>query len=382
LFSITHWEHQFVDPRNDDARKLLALSLIDTSRFQDAEPLVNDLIARSSKNSEYRSLRASIYRGEGRFQDAVVDLKKAALRKPGDFDIEYNLGFCLAHLGQTSEAEVHLEKALAIHPDSAAAKFQLMNVCHSLGKIDRAQKLADELQSEKSATVKHDLGNSFGAKANELMIAGKYQEAIEQHRLALGGDPTNAETLYNPSMAQHQTGDLAGEKSSLLRALALNPRLAPVHNALGAIYLREGHESEARHEFERGLDLDSQCASCKVHLATILLKAGEATRGNELLRQAVEDDPESEDAHRNYGMALAPAGFMEEARAQLMKAVSLNPNSVESSSDLGMVQGKIHDPNAVDTLERVVELQPESAEAHLNMGIALGDHNRPADALA
>ena len=371
-----------LNPRNDDARKLLALSLIDASRFQDAEPLANDLIARSPNDSEYRYLRASIYRGEGRFQAAAVDLRKAALRKPDDFDIEYNLGFCLAHLGQNSEAEAYLEKALAIHPDSAAAKFQLMNVCRSLGKTDRARKLADELQAEKAATVKHDLGNSFGAKANELMVAGKYPEAIGQYRLALREDPTNAETFYNLSLAQHQTGDLAGERSSLLRALELNPRLAPVHDALGAISLRQGHEAEARHEFERGLDLDPQCASCKVHLATILLKAGEAARGNELLRQAVEDDPESEDAHRNYGMALASAGFMEEARAQLMKAVSLNPNSFESLSDLGMVQGKMHDPGVLDTLQRAVELQPKSAEAHLNMGIALGDRNRPADALA
>jgi tetratricopeptide (TPR) repeat protein len=370
-----------LDPRNDGTRQLLARSLVDASRFQDAEPLANDLVERAPNDSEYLYLRASIYRGEGRFQPAIVDLKKAALHKPDDFDVEYNLGFCLAHAAQAQEAEVHLAKALAIHPESAAAKFQLMNVRRSLGKTDLAQKLADELQSEKSATVKHDLGNTFGAKANELMVAGKYQEAIKQYRLALGEDPRNAETLYNLSLAQRQTGDLAGEKSSLLRALELDPRLALAHDAMGVIYQHERHKSEARQEFERGIELDAQCASCKVHLATILLKSGDSTLGKELLRQAVEDDPESEEAHRNYGMALAASGALADGRAHLMKAVSLNPKSAETLSDLGMIQGKLSDPEAVNTLERVVNLQPDSAESHLNLGIALADRNRPSDAL-
>ena len=371
-----------LDPRNDDARKLLARSLIDASRFQDAEPLVNDLVERFPDSSEYRYVRALNYRGEGKFQAAIVDLKKAALRKPNDFDVEYNLGFCLAHSGQPKEAEVHLEKALAIQPESEAAKFQLVQVFRDSGQTNNAQELAKMLESEKAATVKRDMGNSFGAKGNELMVAGKYREAIEQYHLALGQDPGNAQTLYNLSVAQRQTGDLAGEKSSLLRALELNPRLALAHDALGIIGLRQGHEPEARREFERGLELDAQCASCKVHLATVLLKAGDAPRGRELLRQAVEDDPESEEAQCHYGMELASAGSMREARMHLLKAVSLNPNSAESLSDLGMVQGKMHDPEAVDTLERVVKLQPDSAEAHLNLGIALGDRNRPADALA
>jgi len=371
-----------LDPRNDSARRLLAHNLIDASRFQDAKPLVNDLVERSPTNTEYLYLRGLIYRGEGQFQPAIVDLKKAAIRDPDDFDVEYNLGFCLAQVGRAKEAEERLEKALAIHPESDAAKFQLIKVFRSLGRTDLAQKMAEELQSAKLTAAKHDLGNAAGARANELMNAGNYKEAMAQYHLALDADPKNAQTLYNLSVAQRQAGDLVGEKSSLLRALELNPRLRLAHDALGVIHLQQGHESEARREFELGLESDAQCASCKVHLAAILLKNGGTTRGKELLRQAVEDDPDSEEAHRNYGIVLASTGFLAEARTHLMKAVSLNPNSAESLSDWGMIQGKMLDPEAVDTLARVVKLQPDSAEAHLNLGIALADRNRPNDALA
>ena len=371
-----------LDPASANTGKLLTHNLIDASRFAEAEPLANNLVKRSPNNSESLYLRALIYRGEGRFSSAVADLEQAAAGDPQNFDIEYNLGFCLAHSGQPQQAEVHLHKALEIQPESAAAKFQLMNVYRNLGMTDRAQKLADELQSEKSATVNHDLGNTFGDAANNLMSAGKYNEAMQQYRLALKADPRNAQTLYNLSVAQRQVGDRAGEKSSLLRALDLNPDLAPAHDALGVISLQQGEIAGARREFERGLELDAQCVSCKVHLATILLKTADDSRGRALLQQAVEDAPDSEEAHRAYGMFLASIDSLPEARAQLAKAIELNPSSADSLSDLGMIQGKMSDPEAVDTLARVVKLRPDSAQAHLNLGIALADQHRLDDAVA
>ena len=371
-----------LDPKNDNTIKLLAHNLIDASRFQEAEPLANDLVKSSPNNSEYLYIRALIYRGEGRFSLAIADLEKAAARDRNNFDVEYNLGFCLQHSGRPQEAELHLKAAMAIQPESSGAKFQLMNVYRSQGRTDLARKLADKLQSEKSATVQHDLGNTYGAKANASMSSGKYQEAIAQYRLALDADPRNAQTFYNLSVAQRQVGDRAGEKSSLSRALELSPDLSLAHDALGATSLTQGDKVQARREFERGLELDPQCASCKIHLGTMLLKTAEDRRGRELLRQAVEDDPESEEAHRAYGMLLASIGSLPEAREQLTKAVALSPNSAESLSDLGMVQGKMSDPGAVDTLARVVKLHPDWGEGHLNLGIALADQHRLDEALA
>ncbi len=308
-------------------------------------------------------------------------MQKAALHDPNNFDIQYNLGFCQNHLGEPREAQASLQKALTIHPDSAAAKFQLMTAYRALGKNDLAQKLADELQVEKSATVGHDQGNVFGAKANELVNAGEYQKAIEQYRLALGADPHNPQTLYNLSVAQREAGDLAGEKSSLLQALKLSPDLALAHDAFGIIEVREGHLADGRRDFERGLEIDPQCASCKVHLGSALLTEGDRARGGALLRQAVEDDPQSYEAHRTFGMYLASTGLLPEARAQLKSAVALNPKDALALSDLGIVEGKLADPDAVTTLTSAVKLQPDSSEAHLNLGIALADQHRLDEAL-
>ena len=75
----THFSALFIlDPGNDKARELLVRNLTDVSRYQDAMPLVNDLIQHSPKKAEYLYLRGMIYRGEGRFQPAIIDLEKAS----------------------------------------------------------------------------------------------------------------------------------------------------------------------------------------------------------------------------------------------------------------------------------------------------------------
>src|SRR5258708_31089205 len=103
-----------------------------------------------------------------------------------------------------------------------------------------------------------------------------------------------------------------------MHAFASNPHLGVASDELGVIDLQEGRESQARREFERGLESDAQCASCKVHLAALLLKAGDSNRATELLRQAVEDEPASEEAHRNLGIVLASAGHLAEASSHLL----------------------------------------------------------------
>jgi tetratricopeptide (TPR) repeat protein len=369
-------------PQNDQARELLAHNLIDASRYPEALPLVNNLLQQSPENAEYLSLRGSVWRGEGQFDAAISDFQKAAAIQPRNFDIQYGLGFCLAKANRLAEAETHLEKALDLRPDSDAAKFQLMSVLRSRGETEKAQKLANELQTAKQATLRHDLANAAGAKGNEDVLAGKYREAIAQYQSALALEPNNAETLFNLSVAQKSVGDLQGEKASLLRAARLDSDLGKVQDALGLVYERERQGAEAERAFDLAVKFDPQCALCKVHLGEFMIKAGEPKPALRLLRQAVDDDSNSEEAQHALGMALAAMGAFEEARYHLRAAATIGPDNPETLSELGKVEGKLADPDTVVTLEKVVKLRPESAESHLDYGMALADRNRPSDALA
>src|SRR6266700_550125 len=87
-------------------------------------------------------------------------------------------------------------------------------------------------------------------------------------------------------------------------------------------------------------------------------------------------------ARVNLALVLAARENFPEARRELETALALEPNHLKALTALGMVQGRTRDAAAIQTLRRVVSLDPNSAEAHHNLGIALADRQQSDEALA
>ena len=75
------------------------------------------------------------------------------------------------------------------------------------------------------------------------------------------------------------------------------------------------------------------------------------------------------------------ARWAAEARKELDLALQTAPKDIKALTALGMIQARSHDPSAIETFRKVVSLNPGSAEAHTNLGIALADGQRTEEAL-
>ncbi|MBI2088950.1 MAG: tetratricopeptide repeat protein [Deltaproteobacteria bacterium] len=98
--------------------------------------------------------------------------------------------------------------------------------------------------------------------------------------------------------------------------------------------------------------------------------AAEARRvGDELL----ERSPRDPDAHVLVGIAALRLRNVQMAEMHLRKALNLDPRHVEARTLLGWIQMEIHGDYASAAAEyrKVIEVRPESAEAHNNLGVAL-----------
>jgi Tfp pilus assembly protein PilF len=84
----------------------------------------------------------------------------------------------------------------------------------------------------------------------------------------------------------------------------------------------------------------------------------------------------------NLALILAGRGDFTAARQELERGLEKDSGNVKALTALGMIEGKTNDPAAVDTFRKVVTLDPTSAEAHLNLGIALADRHQTDAALA
>jgi len=80
---------------------------------------------------------------------------------------------------------------------------------------------------------------------------------------------------------------------------------------------------------------------------------------------------------------LASQGRLAEAEIPLAQAAALAPTNLEILTFLGKVQGRLRQyPEAVTDFQRIIQLQPNSSENHLNLAIALADADQLDAALA
>ena len=82
------------------------------------------------------------------------------------------------------------------------------------------------------------------------------------------------------------------------------------------------------------------------------------------------------------GQDLAKQGRLAEAEVALEKAGRLSPQDTQVMTLLGKVKGRLSEfPAAIVLFQRVVDLKPKSADAHLNLAIVYSDAGELAHAL-
>ena len=115
-------------------------------------------------------------------------------------------------------------------------------------------------------------------------------------------------------------------------------------------------------------------------------------RGNELYQQGKLDEaiasyrqcvalqPDFPRVRYNLGIALGDAERYDDARACLTEVIDAEQENAEAYNSLGYVASRLGEPAlAISHYERAIELQPNYAQAHFNLGMNLlqiGDYTR------
>ena len=91
-----------------------------------------------------------------------------------------------------------------------------------------------------------------------------------------------------------------------------------------------------------------------------------------LFRQAIENNPSSAAAHANLGLLLASQGDESKAEQELKQAAQMAPDDPKVLPVLASLQSKLGRVSIQTcTLNNLAELQPLSAQAHVDLGNAL-----------
>ncbi len=200
--------------------------------------------------------------------------------------------------------------------------------------------------------------------------AGDAASARRLYRFAAdrGTDPTPPRML---ALLLAEDGDTEQAVRWARRALALDPRSAHSHAALGRVLLRAGQVEAAEQAFQDALTLDPQMEAAQGGLTAL----GEAQhrRGQALFRARRWDDavaafavaarrlPRSPAVWHDLGTALHEGGHLARAVAAYEQVLSLAPDAAETWHNLGSVRQAMRDMDgAVAAYARAYALRPES----------------------
>lgn len=158
-----------------------------------AESAYRALIAASPHDAQALHLLGHVLALQGRAEEAVETLARAAALAPGDPELRFNLAQALGASGRPREAEEELRAALRLRPRFGAAQL-------ALGDL--------------------------------LALADRVDEAEECYRAALELEPERAEAHYNYGNLLHRTGRIGEAIERYRRALELKPDFARAHSNL------------------------------------------------------------------------------------------------------------------------------------------------------
>ena len=235
--------------------------------------------------------------------------------------------------------------------------------------------------------------------------------------LLVAGGPVFASTepAYANVQQEIEQGNLSGAQAILQQALAANNGDFRAHLLLGIVFQEEGRSGDAIKQFDRARQLRPNDPAAYVNKGRVLASEGELELAAEQFAAATRLDPNNTTAHGNWGIVLYHQQRWRQAIAQLRESVSLEPRDVtswvylfqaylatkdfeaartasgqverlsphtaETYRTLGTFQAKAGDyPDAIISLRKALELDPDSPEAGYNLALALMRDGRVDDA--
>jgi tetratricopeptide (TPR) repeat protein len=294
----------------------------------------------------------------GHFSEAAAQLESLLPSMPNSFEVQELLGLTYAAQSQDAKATAHLELAVQLKPNVAAARTNLAANLWRMGKLELAgvqfQK-ALELEPH-DYDANHNLGEFY-------IQVGKIAKAIPYLESAQHIKPDSYNNGYDLAMSYFLTGKL-DQAQQEVQGLLQQKNTAELHNLLGQIDEKNGKFLGAVDELQTAAHMDPSEDNL-FHWGSELLLHRTYEPAIDVFQRGVQLHPNSPRLEIGLGMALYSRGMYDEAVKALLIAADLNPSDprcyffLSKAFDSSPKQGD----EVIKSFRRFSELQPGNALA-------------------
>jgi tetratricopeptide (TPR) repeat protein len=302
----------------------------------------------------------------GAVDRAIPLLARAVDARPAAPEYQLSLGNARLAAGDLAGAAAAYGRAVALAPDQAAARSNLGHVLRLGGDLDGAVR-----HLEHAVALAPTLADARINLGLARLDAGRVGDAIHELEQAVALAPGAAAARLNLGTALRADGRLESALARFLEAAALDPTLGAAHRNAAVCHQLLGRADEALAGYRRAVALDPQDADSLTNLGVALLRAGQVDEAMAAHDAAVAAGPLMAEAWLNRAGALQAMGRLDEAQASVERSLALAETAAARTA-LGSLEAELGRPE-VGALEheRAIALDPQQADAHWNLALAL-----------
>lgn len=306
---------------------------------------------------------------EGLIEEALSRFEQALEAAPENPEAIEAVGRALLNLGRLEEAEASFLDALEIDPEWVAPRMGLALV--ALGR-DEPFKIVHHLERAIEADPGYpesyvELGRYYGYMGEPALAKATFERWTGRH-------PEDADMLINAGLTLFDAADFAEAYAFFEKAVEA---ATEADQRSGALTFRAnaldmlGRYDEAVAAYEEVIAETPEWWEAHANLGICHARNGHVERAEAAFRRGLEDCPGSPEIRDELAAhLLAQGGDLQEALKLSEEAVALGRDEIRHLITLGEVKLALgDDEGTAEAYRAVLDLDPESPDAHLELGI-------------
>lgn len=350
-------------PRSTSAATTLANLQIRRGDLNEAEALLNAVLAQDAENEQALELMAGTLLAQGKQSRAIDIYQNLVELNPDSSEVLTKLGLALLSRGEITLGTANLEKAIALAPGEDRPQLALFLGLLNSGEKEQALAAAEQWVANKPKNSSARLALGWSLLANNQVAAAK--TAFEEVLVVSPGNPSATQNL---AVLAIKKGDAMAAIDYYQASLEVYPDHVGTITSLAKLQLRIGQRQQAIQGLEKVWQQNPAHVEPAVLLGRALLQEGDSVHAQQVLSASLKTDAENISLLQALGAAQGENANYAQAVDTLKRLVELEPKSARHYYLLAQASYKAGDKKGfVSALQKSYRLQPNVLDVQIAM---------------
>ncbi len=364
------------DPKSSTMNYLLGLDYAQQGQIKRAQESLEASVRLQPDFIQARMVLGKLLLSQKQEAGALKQFEAILTIEPNNPSALGNAGLIYARRAEYVKAIRCLGKAYEADPGSTPLALALAEARIRGGETNEAASLISQLESSGRLTTdaRRVLAQVWVKQARQDFLRNDYRAAAAKLEAVKKGDSSSAEVHRLLGNCYYQLDQPKQASDEFQAALRIDPRNEQTYFNLGMLYLKYRTPELATLVFEHGLKELPNSPLLWMGMGLSQHLAERTDQAETSLKKALELDPGFTDAYVVLGDILETANKLPDALDVFRTAIAKRPDLYIGYFYYGQIILKMNDGKpveAVAALRKAIQLRPEFAEAHYELGRAL-----------